>query len=83
MLTEATRKTRTILPREKFSTGSSRGKGVHSTFSFLFLSRKLSYDLRKDRERERERVIIFESFCGRLEWRKEDELGELGWIFAA
>lgn len=81
MLTEATRKTRTILPREKFSTGSSRGGGVHSTFSFLFLSRKLSYDLRKDRERERERVIIFESFCGRLQMEEGGRVGGVGMDF--
>lgn len=82
MLTEATRKTRTILPREKFSTGSSRGGGspFHFFLSFPFAKTFLRSSKRQGK-RERERVIIFESFCGRLQMEEGGRVGGVGMDF--
>lgn len=82
MLTEATRKTRTILPREKFSTGSSGGGESIPLFPFFsFRENFLTIFEKTGKERERERVIIFESFCGRLQMEEGGRVGGVGMDF--
>lgn len=60
-----------------------RGSPFHFFLSFPFAKTFLRSSKRQGK-RERERELLSSNlFVDASKWRKEDELGELGWIFAA